>query len=154
MTASAEGDIFFFDMDGHKDTQMYDPLCTLKLPDNAIINDFKWCPDDKHLLFACKNGNVYKLRRPETKEIDNSDSYLWENPEIKTWTIRLMDFQMQKNQKKDPEEEEKKRRMRLRGELPPEDEEEEEIWEPQSIRTVMPFLNAEGKEQFIVSSEG
>ena len=61
---------------------------------------------------------------------------------------------MQKNQKKDPEEEERKRRLRLRGELPPEDEEEEEVWEPQSIRTIMPYVNEEGKEQFIISSEG
>jgi hypothetical protein len=61
---------------------------------------------------------------------------------------------MKKNQKKDEAEEERKRRMRLRGELPPEDEEEEEIWEPQSIRTVLPITDSEGKEQFIVSTEG
>lgn len=61
---------------------------------------------------------------------------------------------MKKNQKKDEEEEARKKRARLRGELPMEDDEEEEIWEPQSIRTVLPFINEEGKEQFVVSSEG
>lgn len=61
---------------------------------------------------------------------------------------------MVKNQKKDEVEEEKKRRMRLRGELPPEEEEDEEIWEPQSIRTIMPFTTADGQNQFIVSSQG
>jgi hypothetical protein len=63
-----------------------------------------------------------------------------------------MEFQMVKNQKKDEAEEEKKRRMRLRGELPPEEEEEEEIWEPQAIRTIMPFTTSDGQKQFIVSS--
>lgn len=92
VTGSVTGHVFFFDMDGYKDTQSYEPLCTIKLPDEAHINDFRWSPDDKHVLFACKNGNVYKVRRPETKEIDNSDSYLWPNPDIKTWTIKLMDF--------------------------------------------------------------
>ena len=61
---------------------------------------------------------------------------------------------MQKNQKKDEAEEEKKRRMRLRGELPPEDEEPEEDWDPESIRTIMPYTTADGKHQFIVSSQG
>jgi hypothetical protein len=42
----------------------------------------------------------------------------------------MMEFQMQKNQKKDEAEEEKKRRMRLRGELPPEEKEPEEDWDP------------------------
>lgn len=61
---------------------------------------------------------------------------------------------MKKNQKKDEAEEEIKRRKRLRGEIPNEDEEEEEVWEPQSLRTILPFINEDGKEQFIVSSEG
>jgi hypothetical protein len=61
---------------------------------------------------------------------------------------------MQKNQKKDEAEEEKKRRMRLRGELPKEEDEPEEVWEPQSIRTIMPYTTSDGVQQFIVSSEG
>jgi len=92
VTASKTGDIFFFDMDGHKDTQMYEPLCTLKLPNDAHVNDFKWSSDDKSVLFGCQNGKVYNVRRPLAKEIDNSDSYLWINPDIQTWTIKLMEF--------------------------------------------------------------
>jgi WD40 repeat protein len=92
VTASSAGDIFFFDMDGEIDTQNYEPLCTIKLPDEAKINDFKFCDDDQHILFACQNGNVYRARRPNKKEIDNADSYLWENPPLDTWTIKLMDF--------------------------------------------------------------
>lgn len=65
-----------------------------------------------------------------------------------------MEFQMQKNQKKDEAEEEKKRRMRLRGELPPEDEEPEEDWEPEAIRTILPYKTSDGRQQFIVSSQG
>lgn len=45
-TASVSGDIFFFECDGLSDLQLYNPLCTVKLPDNAGITDFKWNPDD------------------------------------------------------------------------------------------------------------
>jgi hypothetical protein len=65
-----------------------------------------------------------------------------------------MEFQMQKNQKKDEAEEEKKRRMRLRGELPPEEEEEEEDWDPECIRSIVPFRDDDGNNKFIVSSQG
>jgi len=49
--------------------------------------------------------------------VDTKDSYLIENYPMKAYKIKMMEFQMKKNQKKDEEEEEKKRRMRLRGEL-------------------------------------
>ena len=61
---------------------------------------------------------------------------------------------MKKNQQKDEAEEEKKRRMRLRGELPPEEDEPEEDWDPEPIRTIVPYTDAEGKKNFIISSEG
>lgn len=51
---------------------------------------------------------------------------------------------MKKNQQKDEAEEEKKRRMRLRGELPPEEDEPEEDWDPESIRTVVPYVGEDG----------
>lgn len=73
---------------------------------------------------------------------------------MKTWRIKIMEFQMKKNQKKDEAEEEKKRRMRLRGELPPEEEEEEEDWDPECIRSILPYKGLEGEQQFIVSSQG
>lgn len=154
VTASVTGDIFFFEIDAATDPQKYDALCCLKLPDDARINDFKWNPDGESVIFGCANGFVYQIRRPKAGEIDNSDSYYWEDPPIKTWRIKIMEFQMQKNQKKDEAEEEKKRRMRLRGELPPEDEEPEEDWDPESIRTIMPYKTSAGVQQFIVSSQG
>ena len=92
VTASTGGEIFFFEMDGHKDTQKYDPMCCLKLPDDSKINDFSWNTDDKSLVFGCKNGNVYQIRRPEAKDVDNADSYEWVNPDISTWTIKIMEF--------------------------------------------------------------
>jgi len=150
-TASLTGDIFFYVMDGHKDTQLYEPLCTLKLPNNSGINDFSWNPDDKSVLFGCNNGSVFQVDRPDPTEIDNSDSYYWDQARVKEWVIKIMEFQMQKNQKKDEAEEEKKRRMRLRGELQ-EEEETEEVWDPQAIRTIIPFLNKDGVQQFLITS--
>ena len=44
--------------------------------------------------------------------------------------------------------------MRLRGELPAEEDEPEEVWDPEPIRTIMPFVTDDGIKQFIVSSEG
>jgi len=43
-------------------------------------------------LFGCNNGYVFEIRRPKASEIDNKDSYLWENPDIKTWKIKIMEF--------------------------------------------------------------
>ena len=61
---------------------------------------------------------------------------------------------MEKNQKKDEAEEERKRRMRLRGELPAEEDEPEEDWDPEPIRTILPYTTKEGDHRFIVSCEG
>lgn len=62
----------------------------------------------------------------------------------------MMDFQMKKNQVKDPEEEERKRRARLRGELKDEEEEEDEDWDPECI-TAVTYTN-DNSGQFIVGS--
>jgi len=91
-TASSKGDVFFFNMDGHKDTQMYEPLCTVKLPEDSCVNSFKWNPDDQSVIFGCSNGMVHQVDRPKPDEIDNSDSYYWDDARIKSWTIKIMDF--------------------------------------------------------------
>jgi WD40 repeat protein len=130
VTSSISGEMFFFECDGHRDVQKYEPICTFKLPDNAGIKNFSWNNGDKSLIFGCDNGYVYEIPRPEASEIDSSDTFFWDKCVYKTWKIKIMEFQMEKNQKKDEVEEEKKRRMRLRGELPPEDEEPEEDWDP------------------------
>lgn len=92
VTASEAGDIFFFEIDGQSDPQKYDPLCCLKLPDDARINDFKWNPDDESVIFGCANGFVHQIRKPKPSEIDNSDSYYWQDPPLKTWRIKIMEF--------------------------------------------------------------
>ncbi len=64
----------------------------------------------------------------------------------------MMEFQMKKNQKKDPEEEEKKKRMRLRGELPKEEDEPEENWDPEPILACL--YTQDGSGRFIITSQG
>lgn len=66
--------------------------------------------------------------------------------------MKMMEFQMKKNQKKDLDEEERKRRMRLRGELPAEEQEEDEDWDPECITAVCYLNNNSGK--FLVGSIG
>jgi len=97
VTASATGDVFFFESDGLTDVQKYRPICTLKLPGDAGINDMKWISGDTHVLIGCTNGYVYQIRRPKENEFDPSDSYLWENADMKEWHIKIMEFQMVKN---------------------------------------------------------
>lgn len=110
VTASVAGDVFFFECDGTQDLQRYEPLCTLKLGDSRI-NDATWNADGNSIVFSCANGFLYEVRRPKASEIDNSDSYAWEKADVKEWCIKIMEFQMSKNQKKDEAEEEKKRRV-------------------------------------------
>jgi hypothetical protein len=71
---------------------------------------------------------------------------------IKEWKIKMMEFQMKKNQQKDEVEEEKKRRLRLRGELPKEEEEEEEDWDPEPILACQYMEDGTGR--FMITSQG
>ena len=78
-TVSFTGDVFFFDIDGHGDFQKYNPICTVKLPEeNCVVTDFKWNLDDQSILISCKSGYVYQIRRPDLGEINNKDTYRWE----------------------------------------------------------------------------
>ncbi len=79
-------------MDGNGDIQKFEPLCTVKLPDDSGVNDFKWNQDDNSIIFGCNTGYVYEIRRPKPNEIDNKDSYQWINPDMKTWRIKIMEF--------------------------------------------------------------
>lgn len=117
VTASAAGEIFFFDVNGHIDLSKCMPICLVQLPDSTEINDLKWSSDSNKILVCCSNGYVYEIEKPNLANVDTKDSYLIENYPMKAYKIKMMEFQMKKNQKKDEEEEEKKRRMRLRGEL-------------------------------------
>jgi len=91
VTASVTGDIFFFLTDP-LDLHKYDPLCTVKLPNSAGVNDFKWSPSEESLYFGCNTGFVYEIKRPIASQIDNADSFLWETPDMKTWRIKIMEF--------------------------------------------------------------
>jgi len=101
-------------------------------------------------LVSCSNGRVYQFEKPKEKDIDNHETFLVTNLPYKEWKIKMMEFQMKKNQKKDPEEEEKKKRMRLRGELPKEEDEPEEDWDPEPILACI-YTN-DGTNRFIVVS--
>lgn len=134
VTASREGEVFFFNISGIDDIQRYDPLCLIKLPDETThINDLRWDSGSSNVLIGCHNGRVYEIRRPNLNEVDNTETFLVDNIPIREWKIKMMEFQMKKNQKRDEAEEEKRKRMRLRGELPKEEEEEEEDWDPEPI---------------------
>ena len=112
----------------------------------------RWSHDSKYLMVACSNGRVYQFERPKPSDIDNHETYFVENLNHRVWRIKMMEFQMKKNQKKDPEEEEKKKRMRLRGELPKEEDEPEEDWDPEAILACI-YLN-DGSGRFIITSQG
>jgi len=101
---------------------------------------------------ACENGYVYEIQRPDPTKVKCTDSYLIEDYPMRAWKIKMMEFQMKRNQKKDEEEEEKKRRARLRGELKEDDQEEEEDWEPDSILKVC-YTN-EDKGEFMFGTKG
>ena len=159
-TASLDGDIFFFTLAGNGNLQTYEPLCMVQVPcgqdeeGNPVktqINDMCWDSESQHLLVVCSNGYAYRYQKPQAKDVDNTETFLANLP-CKIWKIKMMEFQMKKNQKKDEEEEEKKRRMRLRGELPKEEDEPEEDWEPESILACN-FTN-DKTGYFIITSQG
>lgn len=147
--AGKDGTMFFFET-AHDKYDWLDPICMIQL--EAEINDFTWHNNSNKILVACKNGRVYEVDRPDKTKLDVKESYLVEL-NYRYWQIKMMEFQMKKNQKKDEAELEKIKRMRLRGELPMEEEEEEdEDWDPESIFTVRYTMDDSGK--FIVTSGG
>ena len=152
MTASRNGEIFFFDVNGHLELGKYTPICLLQLPKEALINDIKWDSQGSKILVACENGFVYEIQRPDPAKVKCTDTYLIEDYPMRAWKIKMMEFQMKKNQKKDEEEEEKQRRARLRGELKEDDQEEEEDWDPDSILKVC-YTNEE-KGEFMFGTKG
>jgi len=62
------------------------------LPNNDKVNDCRFTPGEQSIIFGCDTGFVYEIRRPKSEEIDNSDSYLWVEPDIKIWRIKMMEF--------------------------------------------------------------
>lgn len=153
VTASENGELFFFEI-GLDNVQRYEPLCMVQIPSQTPtqITDLRWDSNSSRLLVACANGRVYQYERPIPKEIDNHETYLVSTLNFREWRIKMMEFQMKKNQKKDPEEEEKKKRMRLRGELPKEEDEPEEDWAPEPISAAVYLNDSSGR--FLITSQG
>jgi WD40 repeat protein len=153
VTASEDGDIFFFQI-GVENLQRYEPLCLIQIPSSSPtkITDLRWDANSTKILVSCTNGKVYQFERPNPKDIDNHETYLMTSFPYREWKIKMMEFQMKKNQKKDPEEEEKKKRMRLRGELPKEEDEPEEDWDPEPIHSCI--YHNDGTGSFIITSQG
>ena len=89
---SQEGEIFFFVVNGHNDLNLYDPNALIKLPEGAIVNDFKWHSDSQKILLACKNGYVYEIEKPAPDHVDNKETFLLEDWPIKAWKIKMMEF--------------------------------------------------------------
>ena len=153
VTASKDGEIFFFEVNGAADLNLYEPLCMVHLPEGKVINDMKWDFDSTKIIVACESGDVYELRKPEKDAIDrNRETYeLFDYP-MRHWQMKMMEEAMKKNQKKDEEEEEKKRRLKLRGLLVDDEDEEEENWDPDAITSISYVL--EKPDCFIVGSKG
>lgn len=119
VTAARNGEIFFFETNGHNNLELYEPLCMMHLPEGHLINDLKWDSNSTKIIVACESGHVYEITKPAKEKINNTESFevLLENHPHRSWKMKMMEFQMKKNQKKDEEEEERKRRLRLRGQL-------------------------------------
>ena len=148
-TVGKDGTIFFFLLD-MSNFDSLEPLCMVKV--ESDINTCCWDHVSKKFLVGCKNGYVYEFPIPDKNKINVKESFLVEVP-IKEWKIKMMEFQMKKNQKKDLVELEKIKRMKLRGELPMEDEEEEdEDWDPEPIQTIK--YASDTDERFIITASG
>ena len=152
VTCSDKGEIFFFEVNGHGDLALYEPICLVNLPDDSQVNDLKWDNNSQKIIVCCESGYVYELNKPVKGQINNKETYQVDDYPMRVWKMKMMEFQKKKNQKKDEEEEERKRRMRLRGELPKEEEEEDEDWDPEAISAVA-YMN-DDSGQFLVGSQG
>jgi len=92
VTASRNGEIFFFDINGHLDLGKQTPICLLHLSDCGRINDLKWDSHSTHILVATESGFVHEIERPDSAKLDTSDSYLIEDYPMRTWKIKMMEF--------------------------------------------------------------
>jgi len=69
----------------------------IELPEKTKITDFKWSNNSQKMLISCSNGYVYELKKPDVSSINNKESYLVENYPMRSWKIKMMEFQMKKN---------------------------------------------------------
>ena len=81
VTASVDGEIFFFLVSGQDNLQKYEPLCMVKVPSGeedqpTQINDLRWDSTSQKILVGCQNGRVYEYARPRGQNIDNAETFL------------------------------------------------------------------------------
>jgi hypothetical protein len=75
VTASRNGEIFFFETNGHNNLGLYEALCMLRLPENSQINDLKWDQNSTKIIIACQSGYVYEINKPNKERIHNEASF-------------------------------------------------------------------------------
>jgi len=97
VVASELGELFFFEINGHADITKYNPVCLIELPEKAVITDLKWSNNSQKIICSCSNGYIYELNKPSMSDVQNKESYLVEDYPIRSWKIKMMEFQMKKN---------------------------------------------------------
>jgi WD40 repeat protein len=97
VTCSTKGDIFFFEVNGHGDLALYEPICLVKLPDEALVSDLKWDKNSQKVLVSSESGYVYELHKPVKGQVNNKETYLVEDYPYRSWRIKMMEFQKKKN---------------------------------------------------------
>ena len=94
VTAANNGEIFFFETNGHNDLERYEPLCQINLPEGSTINDLKWDTNSTKIIIACQTGYVYEISKPVKDKIDNTESFevqLNDHPH-RVWKMKMMEF--------------------------------------------------------------
>lgn len=137
-TACNDGSIFFFTINPNNTLE---PVCITPKQD-VIIRDMKWHSDSTKVLIGLNNGTVAEVSFPRPDEVDNTASYE-HNCQTRTWTIRMMEFQIEKPA---PSEDFLKD--------PPKRPGEEEVipeWDPAAITAVV--YHPRKPDQFIVAAE-
>lgn len=94
VTASRNGEIFFFETNGHNNLELYEPLCMMNLPEDSQINDLKWDQNSAKIIIACDSGFVYEINKPNKDKISNTESFevqLSDHPH-RVWKMKMMEF--------------------------------------------------------------
>ena len=94
VTAARNGEVFFFETNGHNNLELYEPLCMLNLPEGSLINDLKWDQNSSKVIIACESGYVYELSKPNKDKINNTESFevlLADHPH-RVWKMKMMEF--------------------------------------------------------------
>jgi hypothetical protein len=92
VTASDNGEIFFFEVNGFSDLGKYDPLCLIRLPEAPRVTDLKWDSTSSNILVSASDGYVYEIPKPQPAQIDNKETFLIEDYPMRKWKIKMMEF--------------------------------------------------------------